>query len=124
MKIAVPTKQNVVDGHFGHCEYFSVFTIEDNKVTNSELVPSLQGCGCKSDIVHDLSAKGVELMLAGNMGQGAFNKLVSSNIQVIRGCSGDVNTLVNEYLAGNVKDSMVMCETHNHHHGEGHHHHH
>ena len=30
MKIAVPSRQNRVDEHFGHCEYFTVFTVNEN----------------------------------------------------------------------------------------------
>ena len=33
MKIAVPTRDNMVDNHFGHCAYYTIYTIEDNKVT-------------------------------------------------------------------------------------------
>lgn len=117
MKIAIPTRNNQVDDHFGHCDSFTVFTIEDKKVVDTENVPSLQGCGCKSNIVNVLKQKGVELMLAGNMGQGAFNKLTFADIKVLRGCSGDVHQLIKEYLAGKVKDSLVMC---GHHHDDGH----
>lgn len=31
MKIAIPTRNNVVDDHFGHCEYYTIFTIDENK---------------------------------------------------------------------------------------------
>ncbi len=116
MKIAVPTKNNNVDDHFGHCEYFTVYTVENNKIIHSEVVPSLQGCGCKSNIVNDLKANGVELMLAGNMGQGAYNKIMFTDIKVIRGCSGNVNKLIDNYLAGNIKDALIICD---HHHAEG-----
>ena len=115
MKIAIPTKNDNVDDHFGHCEYFTVYTVDDNKITNSEIVPSLQGCGCKSNIVNDLKAKGVEMMLAGNMGQGAYNKITFADIKVIRGCSGSVSKLMDEYLEGNIKDALIMCD---HHHAE------
>ena len=30
MKIALPSKGNQVDGHFGHCEHFTVFTVDDS----------------------------------------------------------------------------------------------
>ncbi|RPJ16200.1 MAG: dinitrogenase iron-molybdenum cofactor biosynthesis protein, partial [Desulfobacteraceae bacterium] len=30
MKIALPSKNNRIDDHFGHCEYFTVFTVNDN----------------------------------------------------------------------------------------------
>jgi len=112
MKIAIPTKNNVVDNHFGHCEYFTVFTVENNQIVKRENIPSLQGCGCKSSIVTDLKAHGVDIMLAGNMGQGAINKITSANIKLIRGCSGDVNNTINDYLAGNIKDTFIVCNEH------------
>ena len=36
MKIAVPVNSmNEIDGHFGHCEYYDVFTISgDNEISN------------------------------------------------------------------------------------------
>jgi predicted Fe-Mo cluster-binding NifX family protein len=119
MKIAIPTKNNQVDDHFGHCEYFTVFAIENNKIIEKENVPSLQGCGCKSNIIFDLKEKGVELMLAGNMGQGAFDKLVSANINVIRGCRGSIDSTIESYLKGGIKDSLIMCG-HTHGHEDGH----
>lgn len=33
MKIAVPTIGDQVDQHFGHCEKYTIFTIEDQTIT-------------------------------------------------------------------------------------------
>jgi predicted Fe-Mo cluster-binding NifX family protein len=120
MKIAIPTRNSQVDDHFGHCECFTLFTVEDNKVVSTEVIPSAQGCGCKSNIVTELKSKGVEVMLAGNMGQGAYNKVMLAEIKVLRGCSGSVNQLVNDYLAGKVKDTFIICGNHEPHHGHEH----
>ena len=122
MKIAIPTQNNKVDDHFGHCEYFTVFTTDEkNQIISQEIVPSLQGCGCKSNIASILAEKGVSLMLAGGIGQGAVNVLANAGIEVIRGCSGDVAQLAKEFSQGNVEDSGETCEHHHHHEGgEGH----
>ena len=32
MKVAIPTRNNVVDDHFGHCEYYTIFTISEDKL--------------------------------------------------------------------------------------------
>ena len=72
MKVAIPTRNNVVDDHFGHCEYYTIFTIsEDKLIVCTEIQASPEGCGCKSNIASVLEEKGVEWMLAGNMGEGA-----------------------------------------------------
>ncbi|MRT92060.1 NifB/NifX family molybdenum-iron cluster-binding protein [Ancylomarina sp. 16SWW S1-10-2] len=113
MKIVIPTKDNQVDSHFGHCEHFSIAEISaDNKISSIELMPSPEGCGCKSNIANQLADMGVTVMLAGNMGQGAVNKISQAGIQVFRGCSGDVRELVEAFLAEKVKDSGMTCAGH------------
>ncbi len=120
MKVAVPTRGNVVDSHFGHCEMYTVFTVgDDKKIENTEIVPSPQGCGCKSNIASVLKEMGVTVMLAGNMGDGALNVLGRNGIKVFRGCNGDVRQLVETYLKGYVFDSGEGCHQHEQH-GEEH----
>jgi predicted Fe-Mo cluster-binding NifX family protein len=118
MKIAIPTKGNMVDNHFGHCEMYTVITSDDNKsITKSEILPSPQGCGCKSNIASTFQEIGVKVMLAGGIGEGAINVLKQHGIAVVRGCTGDVKVLAENYLAGKLVDSGETCA---HHHGEDH----
>ena len=85
-KLAIPTREGRVDDHFGHCDHYSVFTIDDNKqVVSTERLDSPQGCGCKSNFASVMQQMGITMMLAGNMGMGAFNKLSAHGISVIRG---------------------------------------
>jgi len=116
MKIAVPTKEgNQIDSHFGHCEFYSIFTVENKKVVNKQTLQSPQGCGCKSNIAYDLAEMDVHIMLAGGIGNGAVNKLAEQNIEVIRNCKGDVDVLVNEFLLGNIQDGGSNCAAHDEH---------
>ncbi len=112
MKIAVPTRDNMVDNHFGHCDHYTIFTINDGVVKMKEILPSPQGCGCKSGIALVLRQKGVQVMLAGSMGDGAKNVLESNDIKVVRGQSGNIDELVKAYLAGEIKDSGEGCSHH------------
>ena len=112
MKIAVPTREGVVDVHFGHCAYYTIYTVAEGRIEAESRLASPEGCGCKSGIAPVLRQMGVVVMLAGNMGQGAKNVLVPQRIEVIRGCSGDVEVLVREYLAGNVRDNGEICDHH------------
>lgn len=114
MKIALPSRQHNIDDHFGHCEYFTVFTIEDKEIIEKEIVESPAGCGCKSNIASTLSEIGVSVMLAGNMGDGAVNVLKHAGIAVVRGCSGDVKEIALKYLAGKLDDSGDSCKSHEH----------
>ncbi len=125
MKVAIPTHSGKIDDHFGHCEYFMVFTTNDKKeIIHEEIISSPDGCGCRSDVVEKLSQIGVKVMLAGNIGGGAVNKLSNYGIAVVRGCSGDVKSVLNEWLSGNIKDSGEMCKEHEHHHEHNHQHQH
>ncbi len=113
MKIALPSFGSQVDAHFGHCEYFTVFTTnEQNEIIREERVTSPAGCGCKSNIVTTLSQMGVNIMLAGNMGQGAVNVLNSHGIEVLRGCSGEVKKVAEQWLSGSLHDSGIACGEH------------
>ena len=113
MKIAIPTRDGSIDDHFGHCEYYTIYTADEkNQVVKKEILKSPPGCGCKSSIVGDLSEIGVSVMLAGNMGQGAYNLLESYGIQVLRGCTGSVDNLVIDYLKGALADSKITCREH------------
>jgi predicted Fe-Mo cluster-binding NifX family protein len=121
MKIAVPvTGNNQVDDHFGHCNYYGVFSIsQDGKITDKQTIPSVQGCGCKSNIASVLASDGVTVMLAGGIGMGAINVLNNAGIEVVRGCSGDASALVNQYISGGIKDSGESCHQHEAHSAEG-----
>lgn len=115
MKIALPSYQNMIDDHFGHCEYFTIFTVNDKKeIISQDTLKSPIGCGCKSNIAETLSQMGVKVMLAGNMGEGAVNVLNNHGIEVLRGCSGDVKTVATNWLEGNLKDSGDICHEHEH----------
>lgn len=114
-KIALPTRNGNIDDHFGHCAFYTIITVNDNnEVAKTEIMPSPEGCGCKSNIAYQLQEDGVTLMLAGNMGMGALNKLSSCGIEVVRGCNGPVMDVVEAYLKGELKDSGEACS----HHGE------
>lgn len=113
MKIAVPTRDGVVDDHFGHCAEYTIYMVDsDRNVVAKDRLPSPQGCGCKSNIASVLRDMGVGVMLAGNMGAGALNVLTKHEIKVLRGCSGSTDDLVASYLAGAVSDSGEQCRSH------------
>ena len=113
MKIALPSRENLIDNHFGHCEYFTVFTIGENKeIVEHQTLASPVGCGCKSNIAQTLSEIGVTIMLAGNMGDGAVRVLKNAGIEVLRGCSGDVKAVALKWLEGSISDSGDTCHEH------------
>jgi len=112
MKIAVPSMNGRVDEHFGHCKEFLVFKTEGSKIVEESVIPSLEGCGCKSGVAADLARAGVTNLVAGNMGEGAVRVLASHGIAVARGASGDAKAAAQAFLEGALKDSGVGCAGH------------
>ncbi|MDR3437280.1 NifB/NifX family molybdenum-iron cluster-binding protein [Telmatospirillum sp.] len=113
IKVAVPSRGNLVDQHFGHCESFTIFTVDDQKdiSEDSRLTPP-PDCGCKSDVVTTLVDMGVTVLIAGGMGQGAVAYLNESGIRVIRGASGPVLEAVRAWLDGRLHDNDEVCHAH------------
>ena len=112
IKIAIPTQDDVVDDHFGHCDHYTVFTVDNKSIISSERLDSPQGCGCKSNIASVMQEMGITIMLAGNMGMGAFNKLSTHGINVVRGCHGNIEDVLKAYLEGSIADSAESCSHH------------
>lgn len=114
MKIAVPIKENhQIDSHFGHCSFYQIFTInEKNEIFYVETTDAPVTCGCKSDMAEVLQKKGVTVMLAGGIGNGAIAKLAEHGIEVIRNCEGGSTENVQRYLDGELKDGGHTCASH------------
>ena len=121
MKIAVPvTSNNKIDDHFGHCNFYGIYDISaDSEISGTQIIPSVQGCGCKSNIASVLASEGVTVMLAGGIGMGAINVLNNAGIEVVRGCSGNAHEIVKQYIAGNISDSGEICHQHEAHSAAG-----
>ena len=113
MKIALPSDGREIDGHFGHCQCFTIFEVDaKNEIVSEETLTPPPGCGCKSSIIPELAQRGVSVMLAGNMGGGAVNLLASHGITVVRGCAGNVRDVALAWLAGRIDDSGASCQSH------------
>jgi predicted Fe-Mo cluster-binding NifX family protein len=125
LKIAIPTRAGTVDEHFGHCESFTIYSLDENKaVTTSESFTPPPACGCKSNLIPTLVGMGVTMLIAGNMGEGAVVRLGQAGIKVIRGASGPVDAALQAWKDGKLADTQILCMAHgaDHecHHGEGH----
>ena len=112
MKIAVPSRDGLVDEHFGHCKEFLVFRVDGDALVEEQSVPSLEGCGCKSGVASILARSGVTHLVAGNMGQGAVHVLEAQGIIVVRGASGQARAAAEAFAKGSLADSGEGCAGH------------
>ena len=116
--IAIPTRGKEIEDHFGQCEYYTIIKVTDGSIVSKDEFKTPQGCGCKSNLAEILAEKGVQFMIAGNMGQGARNHLAAAGIDVMCGFSGNIDEAVQKHIKGFNGDNSV-CQHHEHHHGHG-----
>lgn len=109
MKIAIPTAANEICAHFGHCEAFAIFTIEDGKVIKQEMIqPPAHEPGSHPRFLHEL---GVSVVISGGMGMKAQDLMHQNGIEVIIGvCPQPLNELVQMYLDKKLEGGQNSCD--------------
>ena len=116
MKIAVTYENGEVFQHFGHTETFKVYEVEDGKVVSSQIVGS-DGSGHEALAVL-LADKAIDVLICGGIGGGAVAALTEQGIELCAGASGSADEAVEAYLRGELVNTGVNCDHHDH--EEGH----
>ncbi len=115
MKIAVASEEKYVSGHFGHCEGFTIYEVEDGKTLNKKFVPNP---GHKPGYLPVfLKEQKVNVIIAGGMGETAQQLFNENEIEVIVGAQGLCDNVVHNYLNGELQSTGSICREHQH---EGH----
>lgn len=113
-KIAVTYENGEVYQHFGHTKTFKIYTIEEGKVTGSEIVPT-NGSG-HSLLADFLLLNGVTAVICGGIGGGAKMALAQKGIELLGGVSGNADEKVQEYLDGTlIFNAAIECSHHHDH---------
>lgn len=112
LKIAIAREGSEVSGHFGHCEAYAIYEANEAIIGHIEDLQSP---------VHEpgklppfLASHGVNLIIAGGMGQRAVDLFHDNGIEVILGVSGAVDKAAQDYHAGRLVDSGSICSEHQH----------
>ncbi|MCM1988698.1 NifB/NifX family molybdenum-iron cluster-binding protein [Oceanirhabdus seepicola] len=115
MKIALACDGKLVSGHFGHCEGFTVYEVNNNEINNKEFVANP---GHKPGFLPEfLKGLNVNVITAGGMGARAQELFTENNIKVVVGAQGDCDEVIKKYLNGELKSTGSICTEHQH---EGH----
>lgn len=110
MRVAVACERGMVSRHFGHCECFCIYDIEDGQIVMSELVPNP---GHQPGMLpRFLSDKEVDAVITGGMGGSAIEIFKQKKIDVITGVSGDALVAVERYLQGQLASNPTVCHEH------------
>lgn len=113
MKIAVASEGNRITEHFGHCENFNIFEVEDNRIIRKESIPNPgHKPGFLPNYLKDL---GIDVIVSGGMGGGAIEIFNERGVEVITGAVGDAEEAARQYINGNLASTDSICNDHIHH---------
>ena len=115
MKIAVASEGSIVSQHFGHCEGFTTYSVENGEATNKQFVPNP---GHKPGYLPVfLREQNVDVIIAGGMGETAQDLFNENGIEVVVGAQGNADDALKLYITGMLKSTGSVCTEHSH---EGH----
>ena len=124
MKIAIPSSNGKLCGHFGHCDEFTFVDVENNEMTN--IVTDAPDGGVSCQCATWIAEQNVDIVLAGGIGGRPSLALQELGIKLIAGCPElEIKELVNLYLNKTLKTGVNTCGHDSNHQchgdGEGHH---
>lgn len=100
MKIAISSDSGMVSAHFGRAPEFTFVTIENNKAIKKEVFPNPgHSIGSLPEFVKE---HGAEYIISSGMGPRAIDFFHKFGIKVITGASGDIDSVVNTFIEGNL----------------------
>ena len=108
-KFAIPTVNNLLTPHFGHCEKFAIIETENNSVLSVNYVtPPVHQPGTYPRFLAD---EGVSVIISGGMGIKAQDLFAQNNIEVCIGVSSDSpQSLVEQYLKNLLQTGQNLCD--------------
>jgi len=115
MKIAVASDEKYVSGHFGHCEGFTIYEVEEGKSLEKSFTPNPgHRPGFLPVFLRDLK---VNVIIAGGKGETAQDLFNENGIEVVVGAQGLSDDVVQKFVNGELKSTGSVCTEHQH---EGH----
>jgi predicted Fe-Mo cluster-binding NifX family protein len=111
MKIAIPLAAGKLTMHFGHCANFALIDVDLKGKTilnRGDVIPPPHEPGL---LPPWLAERGVNMIIAGGMGQHAQQLFAAQNIQVFVGAAAETpEALVGHYLSGTLQGGVNACD--------------
>ena len=111
MRYAIPVSGDTISPHFGHCEQFALFDVDEQskEITKKEFVPSpphqpgfLPGW---------LAEKGASVIITGGMGPRAVELFQQNGISVVLGATeNDPEKAVLSHISGTLATGDNVCD--------------
>lgn len=106
MIIGIAAENDMVCQHFGHAPVFSIIEIKGDEINRRDIPSPGHEPG---KLPAYLKSEGVTHVIAGGMGPKAVELFCAAGIEVILGISGNIDDVVKEFIAGNLKGGESMC---------------
>jgi Mrp family chromosome partitioning ATPase/predicted Fe-Mo cluster-binding NifX family protein len=111
MRIAVPLAQGKLSLHFGHCDQFAIFDVDENLkklIHRNDITPPAHAPGVLPKWLHE---NNVNVIIASGMGQRAQQLFAQNDIKVVTGASsGSPEGLVSAYLQDTLETGDNICD--------------
>ena len=111
MKYAIPVVGGKLSPHFGHCEHFAMFDVDEQskQIVGRENVPSPEHQ--PGLLPKWLAEKGASVIIAGGMGPMAQELFSQNGIKVVMGAlESDPEKAVLDYLTGELATGDNTCD--------------
>ncbi len=121
MKIVIPSAENKLCGHFGHCEYFTFVEVnpETKEILSIDKKIPEEGISCQS--ANWIASQGANIVLAGGMGGRPMAIFAQNGVKIVAGCPElDIEEVVTKFLNNTLVTGENACGG-EHHHCHGHH---
>jgi Mrp family chromosome partitioning ATPase/predicted Fe-Mo cluster-binding NifX family protein len=108
-RFAIPTARGKLSLHFGHCEAFAIIDASDGEIVGREDAQAPEAV--PGVLPKWLAERGVNVIIAGGMGQRAQGLFAEYGIEVATGAPrGEPEELVRAYLAGTLATGENICD--------------
>ena len=108
MKFAIPLADGRLCMHFGHCQQFALVDAEGDEIKTALASPPPHEPGVLPRWLHQ---QGVEVIIAGGMGQRALQLFAQHGIKVVVGAPSDTpEKLVAAYLDDSLSPGGNVCD--------------
>ncbi|HZD43848.1 MAG TPA: NifB/NifX family molybdenum-iron cluster-binding protein [Methanomicrobiales archaeon] len=107
MIIAIAKDGNRVSEHFGHCESYALYRIDNEIIFKAG---DLKSPGHEPGrLPAFLAEQNITHVIAGGMGPKAIQLFENYGIQVILGISGNVDRVAQDFIAGRILPGESSC---------------
>ena len=108
MKIAIAVDGVEVSQHFGHCDGYVIYTVDEGKVKDQIMV--MNPGHVPGVLPKMLIERGVRLLIAGGLGTNAQKIFRDAGIDLIMGIQGEAEEAIQKYLEGKLDTKENSCD--------------